>query len=133
MKQLKWYWHANKDVLLQPIRSHYKDAIEYIKEITPDNEIELRLKLFKPVKKQIPDKIIKAWNNFYNMSKYYDEMRERWRKNKITLEDMERIRNTYKKAWNNYCRIINSSPEAISFHTKECPNCSWIIRLFLRK
>jgi len=91
----KFYWHIHHDVLLEPLTEPLKNRIKFIKENKPKDEIELRLKLLKPVRGKLPDEIIKAGRAYDKAGKIYDK--------------------TLKK----YSKEINE------LHEKECPNCPW--------
>ena len=61
----KFYWHIHHDILLEPLTEPLKNRIEYIKNNKFKNEIELRLKLLKPVKGKLPDEVIKVGEAYY--------------------------------------------------------------------
>ena len=105
----KFYWHIHHDILLEPLTEPLKNRIKFIKENKPKDEIELRLKLLKPVKGKLPDEVIKAgevsgkvWEAYIKAGK------------------------TYIKAWEIYDKTLKKySKEINELHEKECPNCPW--------
>jgi len=61
MKKLtKYYFHIHHEVLVEALTEPLKNRIKYIKENKPKDEIELRLRLIKPVKGKLPSEFIKA-------------------------------------------------------------------------
>lgn len=60
IKKLKFYWHIHHDVLVEPLTEPIKNRIEFIKENKPKDEVELRLKLMKPVKGKLPKELVEA-------------------------------------------------------------------------
>jgi len=57
---LKYYFHIHHEILVEALTEPLKNRIKYIKENKPKDEIELRLKLLKPVKGKLPSGFIKA-------------------------------------------------------------------------
>ena len=68
-----FYWHVHHDVLLEYCYN-YQGRVGYIKENKPKNEIETRLRLFKPVKGKLPEDIVKAGQKYEKaiQQKYYE-------------------------------------------------------------
>jgi len=56
----KYYFHIHHEVLVETLTEFLKNRIKYIKENKPKDEIELRLRLIKPVKGKLPSKFVKA-------------------------------------------------------------------------
>gem|GEM_PF-1547566 len=50
----KYYWHIHHEVLVEALTEPLENRIKYIKEEKPEDEIELRLRLIKPVKGKLP-------------------------------------------------------------------------------
>ena len=68
-RKLQFVWHCHHDVLLEPLTQSITERRKYIKNTKPKNEVELRLKLFKPVKGKLPKEVIEAGKKFlYNNS-----------------------------------------------------------------
>jgi hypothetical protein len=58
--QNEFIWHLHHDVLYEPLREPLENRIKYIREKKPAHEIEIRLRLMKPVKNP-PARLISAW------------------------------------------------------------------------
>ena len=56
----KYYWHIHHEVLVEALTEPLENRIKHIKENKPEDEIELRLRLIKPVKGKLPSEFIKA-------------------------------------------------------------------------
>jgi len=69
--KLKYYFHIHHEILVESLTEPLKNRIKYIKEEKPEDEIELRLKLIKPVKGKLPGEFVKAsqtWVKAYQAS-----------------------------------------------------------------
>jgi len=79
MKKLtKYYFHIHHEVLVEALTEPLKNRIKYIKENKPKDEIELRLRLIKPVKGKLPSEFIKAdqaWEKAYQAQIKADQAR----------------------------------------------------------
>ena len=135
--KIKFYWHIHHDILLEPLTEPLKNRIEYIKNNKSKSEIELRLKLLKPVKGKLPDEVIKAgevyykaqetsgkvWEAYYKTWKASDKSWEAsvkaWEVYAKVWETRDEARRTYDKTLKKYSKEINI------LHKKECPNCPW--------
>jgi len=91
---MKAYWHIHHDKLLE-FSGNIDKRIEYIKYGKPTEEIELRLRLLKPVKGKLPDAVIKVWAVWEKAWAACDETIQKYQ----------------------------SKIEAL--HTLECPDCPW--------
>jgi len=58
---LKYYWHIHHKILVEALTEPLENRIKYIKDYKPEDEIELRLRLIKPVKGKLPSKFIEAY------------------------------------------------------------------------
>jgi len=148
MKKLKFYWHIHHDILVEPLTEPLKNRIRYIKENKPENEIELRLKLLKPVKGKLPKRVIKAEEAWNKAEEAYDKAEEAWNK---AGEAYIKVWEAYYKAGEAYCKAReawnkageawNKAGEAyykageayyktltmksvLALHKKEC-GCNW--------
>ena len=133
----KFYWHIHHDVLLEPLTEPLKNRIEYIKNNKSKNEIELRLKLLKPVKGKLPDEVIKAGEAYYKAQETSDKVWEAyyktWEASDKSWEVFDKAWEVYAKAWETrdearraYDKILKKySKEINELHEKECPNCPW--------
>lgn len=67
-----FYWHVHHDILMGWCFDYYK-RVNFIKKNKPGNEQEIRLKLFKPVKGKLPNKLLKAGVAYSKARTAYDE------------------------------------------------------------
>ena len=123
MNKLKWYWHIHHDVLLEPLTEPLRNRIKFIKENKPKDEIELRLKLLKPVKGKLPDEVVKARKACDKAWKVCDKAWEvcdkAWEAYVKAWEAYVKARKAYDNTFKKYSKEINE------LHEKECPNCPW--------
>ena len=143
-KKLIWIWHCHHDILLEPLTEPLKNRIEYIKNNKSKNEIELRLKLLKPVKGKLPDEIIKVGKAYYKAQETSDKVGEAyyktWEAYIKTGEVSDKAWEAYYKPWEAYYKMWEAyvkvwevydktlkkySKEINELHEKECPNCPW--------
>ena len=133
----KFYWHIHHDILLEPLTEPLKNRIDFIKENKPEDEIELRLKLLKPVKGKLPDEVIKAGEAYYKAQetsgKVWEAYYKTWEASVKSWEASVKAWEVYAKAWETrdearraYDKILKKySKEIDILHKKECPNCPW--------
>ncbi len=88
------YWHCHHDVLCEFV-DNPQERIDYIIWAKPNAEIDIRLRLFQPVKGKLPPDVVEAWAAYDKARAAYDKARENHR------EELEAL------------------------HAKECPNCPW--------
>ena len=135
--KIKFYWHIHHDILLEPLTQPLKNRIKYIKENKPKNEIELRLKLLKPVKGKLPDEVIKAGEAYYKAQetsgkvweayyKTWEASDKSWEASVKAWEVYVKARETRDEAGRAYTKILKKYSKEINIlHKKECPNCPW--------
>ena len=105
---MKAYWHIHHDKLLE-FSGNIDKRIEYIKYGKPTEEIELRLRLLKPVKGKLPDAVIKVWAACDKAWAAYEKAEAVW-----------------EKAWAACDETIQKYQSKIeALHTLECPDCPW--------
>ena len=95
-QKLKWYWHIHHDILLEPLVERIENRIKYIKENKPQNEIETRLKLLKPVRGKIPDKAVVAWKD---LNRAYEDYDKAWRVCDKASKDYGKLLENLDKSW----------------------------------
>ena len=140
------YWHVHHDVLMEYCYS-YDERANYIKSDKPEHEIELRLRLFKPVKatlgdqklfeeyvvtKEVYNKAKEAYNREWEVSnkawKVYNKACEVYNKACEVYNEVWKVYNevwkVYNKAWRVYFSSIPKT-ELETAHNNECPNCPW--------
>src|SRR3990170_2423495 len=95
MTTYKPYWHIHhKDFLLE--------WIDFIQAEKPKHEVEIRLRLLKPVQGALPPKLVKAGDA---RGKAEDANAKDW--------------DAYGKAYDKYL------PQIEALHALECPDCPW--------
>ena len=147
---MKFYWHIHHDTLME-VSDNIEERIKYINEEKPKNEVELRLRLLKEVKGELPielveagkawDKARKVWNE---AGKVYNEALEVWVK---TGEVWNKAWKVYRKArkvydeavevWNKAWKVYDKVVEVYykvyykyileieALHKQECLSCPW--------
>ena len=119
----KFYWHIHHDVLLEPLTEPLKNRIKFIKENKPKDEIELRLKLLKPVRGKLPDEIIKAGRAYDKAGKAYIEAGrsydkaweayvKTWEVYDKAGEAYVKAREAYDKSWEAYVKAWEAYDKA---------------------
>ena len=97
------YWHVHHDKLWECMDIE-QERIDYIKKYKPPGEIDLRLKLMKPIRGKLPRKLMAAGT----------ELEAAWAK--------------WEAAWAKWGAVLTSS-DVVKYmeklHKKECPNCPW--------
>lgn len=88
-------WHIHHAILLEPLTKPIEKRIEYIKAEKPAGEIDLRLRLLKPVVGQLPAAVVEAWA----------ACDQAWAARDHALQANQ--------------AAINA------LHAKECPDCPW--------
>ena len=97
----KFYWHIHHDILLELLIEPLKNRIKFIKENKPKDEIELRLKLLKPVKGKLPDEVIKIGEASDKAWKAY---KKAWIDYNKTFTDLSRAVENYRGDENDVTR-----------------------------
>jgi len=110
---LKHYWHIHHNVLVEALTEPLKNRIKYIKENKPEDEIELRLRLIKPVKGKLPSGFIKAnqardkanqtWDKAYQArvkaDQAWDKAYQAWVKANQARDKADQARVKASQAW----------------------------------
>jgi len=106
--KLKYYFHIHHEILLEALTEPLKNRIKYIKGTKPEDEIELRLKLIKPVKGKLPSEFIKA-------EQEREEAYQAWVKANQAFVKAD-------QAW--VKALEDNIPAFEKLHKKEC-GCGW--------
>ena len=105
------YWHVHHDVLMEYCYS-YDERANYIKSDKPEHEIELRLRLFKPVKATLGDqKLLEVYN------KAQEAYNKAW-------EVYDKAKEVCNEAWK-VCFSSITKAELERAHAEECKDCPW--------
>ena len=136
MEESGFFWHVHHDVLVE-WSDNINRRIEYIKGMKPEDEVELRLKLLRRVKGELPKEVLearnafekaldafdKAWNACDEVGDTYDKA---WKTFYKTWKDYDKAWKAFYKTWEAYDEaIVDHLPEIELLHKQECKNCSW--------
>lgn len=118
-------WHPSPHELLAPV--YLKSRAELIRRTKPESEIELWLRLMKPVQGKLPQPVLDAWQALIDAEGdcrrgYYDPSKSE-----------EDARDARRSAWCAWERACTAWDDAISghkagidaLHAVECPDCPW--------
>src|SRR3990170_3693553 len=98
---MKPFWHIHHEVLLE-WSDDIQERIDFIQAEKPKHEVEIRLRLLKPVQGALPPKLVKAGDA---RGKAWDAFGKDW--------------DAYRKAYDKYL------PQIEALHALECPDCPW--------
>lgn len=122
------YWHVHHDTLMEWCHD-YDERLTYIKRYKPASEQELRIKLFRPVKGQLPSEFIEtavAYNKAGIAHNKAIATHNKVKYNNKTEMACDKTRTAYCEAGRAYDRMCLVYKEEIeTLHKKECPNCPW--------
>ena len=109
-------WHVHHETLVEPLTEPIENRIAYIKEYKPASQVELRLRLLKPVQGELPAALNKA-------KAARDKAFTAYAKARAALDKAwaayDKARAALDKAWAAYM------PEIEALHAIECPDCPW--------
>ncbi len=131
-----YYWHCHHEVLFEFV-DNPQERIDYIKGAKPNHEIEIRLRLFQPVKGELPLAVVKAgaardkagaargkaraardkaWAAYVKAGAAYVKAGAAYGK----------ARAAYVKAEAACVKVIKTHSEELeALHAKECLDCPW--------
>jgi len=123
MKKLtKYYFHIHHEVLVEALTEPLKNRIKYIKENKPKDEIELRLRLIKPVKGKLPSEFIKADQA---RVKAYQALVKAYQARGKANQAWDKADQAFIKANQAWVKALKDSIPALEkLHKKEC-GCGW--------
>jgi hypothetical protein len=108
-----WYWHVHHDRLVEWC-TDYDGRVEYIKAEKPAEEIETRLRLFKPVAGTIPERLQRAYAEWKRAD-------AEWKRAYAYAAAAE-----WKRAAAERNRAAAKCLPALeALHAVECPGCPW--------
>jgi hypothetical protein len=115
------YWHCHHDVLLEWVWD-YIGRVNGICFLKPANEIDLRLRLFKPVIGQLPSAVAEAAANYAAAWKRYAQAC----KCESSMYDFKAASDAWYAASLALAEVlINYKQEIEELHKQECPDCPW--------
>lgn len=110
-----FFWHVHHEVLLGWCYN-YNERAEFIRTDKLLEEQAVRLRLFQPVKGQLPRELVEA-------RRAYDEA---YRAYYGAYRAYYGARRAYVEARRVYYEVLNKNMPAIeALHKAECPNCPW--------
>ena len=112
----EWAWHVHHDTLVERLVYSLEERILHIVKFKPPEEQELRLRLLRVVKVELPVELIA-------LDKTFEEAREDARKYSRDDRPPELLR-AYMDAKAAYNHFLGG-PEMVALHAKECPDCPW--------
>jgi len=138
---------VHHQILCEPLTKPFEVRQEYIRREKPADEVELRLRLFKPVVGPLPERLAKAGDNYDKARANYDKAckvgadYDKARADYVTARadyvtvraDYVTVRANYDKARANYDKAradyvtarADCDAEIEALHARECPNCPW--------
>src|SRR3990170_4934953 len=137
MTTYKPYWHIHhKDFLLE--------WIDFIQAEKPKHEVEIRLRLLKPVQGALPPKLVKAgdargkaedanakawdaygkdWDAYVKAGDARDKAKAAYDKAKAAYD---KDWDAFGKDWDAYRKAYDKYlPQIEALHALECPDCPW--------
>ncbi len=124
-----YYWHCHHEVLCEFVGDP-QERIDYIKMAKPNAEIDIRLRLFQPVKGKLPPDVVEAEAAYdkagaarNKAGAAYDKAWAAYDKARKACDKAAAARNKAGAAYNRARE--NHREELEALHAKECPNCPW--------
>ena len=102
-------WHVHHETLIEPLTEPIENRIAYIKQAKPASEVELRLRLLKPVQGELPAALDKARAALDKAWAALDKARAAHVKARAALDKARAA----------------CMPEIEALHAIECPDCPW--------
>jgi len=116
--KLKYYFHIHHEILLEALTEPLKNRIKYIKGTKPEDEIELRLKLIKPVKGKLPSEFIKAEQEREEAYQAWVKANQAWVKANQALYEANQALDKAYQAW--VKAFTDNMPALEKLHKVEC-------------
>jgi len=142
-KTLKYYWHIHHEILVEALTEPLENRIKYIKDYKPEDEIELRLRLIKPVKGKLPSEFVKAYQVWDKACQARDKAYQVWAKACQVWAKADQAWDKARQAWDKAeqareeaCQawvkaeqalikaLEDNMPALEKLHKKEC-GCGW--------
>lgn len=134
--QAGFYWHVHHNELMEWCYD-YQERVYYIRREKPAHEIDTRLRLFQPVRGELPQNLAQArqtldqaWQTYQQALQTYQQAAQTFWQARQTFEQalqtFEQALQTYKQAWQTYQQAEQTYlPELVALHAQECPDCPW--------
>ena len=118
------YWHVHHDKLWECMDIE-QERIDYIKKYKPPGEIDLRLKLMKPIRGKLPRKLMAAGTELDAAWAKWEAAWAEWDAVRAKLDAARAERDAALAKWG----AVLTSSDVVKYmeklHKKECPNCPW--------
>ena len=126
----KFAWHIYHNILVEPLTEPLKRRIKYIRLHKPKEEIEMRLRLLKLVRGELPAEVIEAGEACLEAGKAWSEAEKAWYEAEKAWSEAEKAWYEAEKAWYEagaaWFEVLEKNKEAIDkLHREECPDCPW--------
>lgn len=135
MENTGLYWHIHHDILAELTTEPIKNRIDYITHYKPAFEVEVRLRLMKPVV-AVPQRLADIISSYYSALKAYQQAEDNYysaanrmpsnvEMDTLSLVLVEKKSEYYTivSQWNN--AYIELEGELEVLHRSECPDCPW--------
>jgi hypothetical protein len=141
----KFYWHIHHTALCEIATEPIQNRIQYIREYKDPCEVPTRLRLLKPVKAELPARLVRAAKTFCKWVTVVEKMNVAYRKaerafERASDENYPRLHIACEKAGRasdkvrgncdiaeERLRIVmnNFQAQLEALHKIECPDCPW--------
>ena len=109
-------WHVHHDKLVEVLTESIEARQEYIQLTKPQDEIDTRLRLLKPVVGELPAAVVEAGRACLKTRQALDEETQFLNKAWRALD----------KAWEAFNEALRThASELNTLHAQECPDCPW--------
>ena len=132
-------WHTHHEVLVEPLFEPIEVRIEYIKASKPEHEIDLRLRLLKPVRGALPAAVMEAGAACDQAWAACEQAWAAYEKAKAAAYN-QTLPPAATQAWAAYVQawaaceqawaaceqtLSDHAGEIEVLHRQECPDCPW--------
>src|SRR3972149_876624 len=119
---MKPFWHIHHEVLLE-WPADIQERIDFIQAEKPKHEVEIRLRLLKPVQGALPPKLVKAGDARVKAGDARDKAKAAYDKAKAAYD---KDWDAFGKDWDAYRKAYDKYlPQIEALHALECPDCPW--------
>src|SRR3990170_2597468 len=119
---MKPFWHIHHEVLLE-WSDDIQERIDFIQAEKPKHEVEIRLRLLKPVQGALPPKLVKAGDA---RGKAEDANAKAWDAYDKAKAAYDKDWDAFGKDWDAYRKAYDKYlPQIEALHALECPDCPW--------
>src|SRR4030065_437722 len=126
---MKPFWHIHHEVLLE-WSDDIQERIDFIQAEKPKHEVEIRLRLLKPVQGALPPKLVKAGDardKAYDANAKARDAYDKARDAYVKAGDARvKAKAAFVKAKAAYNKAYDEClPQIEALHALECPDCPW--------